>query len=74
MAVLAVGTAALGTVIYPYGYDYIWFFVGENLNPVYALVLRNLLILAMTAFALYWYSLESRVARAQQSQVDHTSI
>lgn len=74
MAVLAVGTAALGTFIYPYGYDYIWFFVGENLNPVYALVLRNLLILAMTAFALYWYSLEFRIERAQQSQVDHTSI
>ncbi len=69
MAVLAVGTAALGTVIYPYGYNYIWFFVGENPNPVYALLLRNLLILAMTACAVYWHLLEYRVARANQARV-----
>lgn len=69
MAVLAVGTAALGTVIYPYGYNYIWYFVGENPNPVYALLLRNLLILAMTACAVYWHLLEYRVARANQARV-----
>lgn len=70
MAVLAVGTAALGTVIYPYGYDYIWFFVGENPNPVYALLLRNLLILAMTAFAMYWHLLEYRAARSNHTRAE----
>lgn len=69
MAVLAVGTAALGTVIYPYGYDYIWFYVGEDPNPVYALVLRNQLILVMAALALYWHRLEYRAARAAHMSI-----
>ena len=69
MAVLAVGTAALGTVIYPYGYDYIWFYVGEDPNPVYALVLRNQLILVMAVLALYWHRLEYRAARAAHMSI-----
>ncbi|KKO80047.1 DUF2029 domain-containing protein [Corynebacterium aurimucosum] len=69
MAILAVGTAALGTVIYPYGYDYIWFYVGEDPNPVYALVLRNQLILVMAVLALYWHRLEYRAARAAHMSI-----
>ena len=69
MAVLAVGTAALGTVIYPYGYDYIWFYVGEDPNPVYALALRNQLILVMAVLALYWHRLECRAARAAHMSI-----
>lgn len=63
MAILTIGTAALGAYIYPYGYDYVWFYVGERAAPVYALVARNVLILIMAVVALVWHRLEFRAAR-----------
>ncbi|WP_246817077.1 DUF2029 domain-containing protein [Corynebacterium sp. HMSC078H07] len=66
MAILAVAAAALGTYIYPYGYDYVWLHLGENMRPVYVLVVRNLLILSMTVTALMWHRLEFTTARAAE--------
>ena len=63
MAALTIGAAALGAYIYPYGYDYVWFYVGEQAAPVYALVARNVLILFMAVVALVWHRLEFGAAR-----------
>ncbi|WP_284851635.1 DUF2029 domain-containing protein [Corynebacterium rhinophilum] len=63
LAVCAVAAAALGTYIYPFHYDYVWKYVGENLTPVYVLVARNVLILVAVLFALIWFILEVSLSR-----------
>ncbi len=63
LAVCAVAAAALGTYIYPFHYDYVWKYVGENLTPVYVLVARNVLILVMVFIALIWFILEISLSR-----------
>lgn len=68
LAVCTIVAAALGTFIYPFNYGYIWYYVGEKMLPVYALVARNILILVMVLIALIWLGFEvaisKRIARA----------
>ena len=76
LAVLTVLAAALGTYIYPWGYDYLWLTVGANPIPVYALAVRNALILAMVLIALLWHRAEYRIqtGHARPAPADYKSI
>lgn len=58
LALCAIVTAGLGTYIYPFHYDYLWKFVGEDLTPVYVLLARNTLIVVAVLIALIWFILE----------------
>lgn len=62
LAVCAIIAAALGTLVYPFNYDYIWHYVGENMFPVYLLVARNILIVVMAIIGLIWFALEVALA------------
>ena len=52
----------LGTLVYPFNYDYIWNHVGENMFAVYLLVARNILIVVMAIIGLVWFAVEVALA------------
>ncbi len=64
--------AVLGTLVYPFNYDYIWNHVGENMFAVYLLVARNILIVVMAIIGLVWFAVEvalaSKIEQAQMQQ------
>ena len=64
--------AVLGTLVYPFNYDYIWNHVGENMFAVYLLVARNILIVVMAIIGLVWFAVEvalaSKIERADVQQ------
>lgn len=69
LGVMTVVCAGLGTYIYPFGYDYLWNFVGEQLAPVAALVARNVLVVAMFVFTLVWWVLELRAQVLERREI-----
>lgn len=68
----AIIAAGLGTLVYPFNYDYIWNHVGENMFAVYLLVARNILIVAMAVTGLIWFGVEvalaAKIERAELHQ------
>lgn len=77
IAVCTIVAAGLGTLVYPFNYDYIWHYVGEKMFPVYVLAARNILILVMVLIGLIWLGLEvafsKRLAHAGGEQPDSPS-
>ena len=77
IAVCTIVAAGLGTLVYPFNYDYIWHYVGEKMFPVYVLAARNILILVMVLIGLIWLGLEvafsKRLARTGGQQPDSLS-
>lgn len=62
MAGLVVLAAALGTVVFPFLYDSLTHATGDALAAVVVLVLRNVLVLVVTALAAVWLWREDRRA------------
>ncbi len=67
LTVAAVVCAALGTTVYPFGYDYIWKEPGTEFGPVLALAVRNGLILVMVLVALAWFIWSTRTPHLQRT-------
>lgn len=70
LALFTIVAAGLGTFVYPFHYDYLWKLLGQQAAPLYALIARNILMLAITLLTAVWLVLEMRnksaLIRAQE--------